>query len=237
MTIELRSRRLLARASIVVCGLVPLVGVVFLGWSAANLIYLLWLDAFLSSMRMIPANVHLINKDMTHAPGPVPWVKNIPRIYLGIVLWTFLALPVMIAGKSLDGMVAAVDRGGFEAQAGDLIFDAPWSFAVMIGSRLFQGAQEFAVARASAPARCAELLKILYGFTLCKGAVLFSVTAVCGLLAVGGAGSLEICAGAIIIGLVAMELYADRSFYSSLPAANPPARKPLEIIHGFDGRK
>ena len=237
MTIELRTRRFSARAAIVACGLVPLTGVAFLGWSAANVMFVLWLDAFLSSLRMIPANVHLINRDMTDVPGPFPSVRRIPRIYLGIVLWTFLALPVMLAGRYLDGMVAAVDRGGFEAQAVDLFFDAPWSFAVLVGSRLFQGAQEFAVARASAPARCAELLKILYGFTLFKGFVLFAVTAVCSLFAIGGARVLEICAGAIIIGLVAAELYADRWFYSSRPAATPPARKPVEIIHGFDGRK
>src|SRR5258706_1721445 len=134
--------RIFERATIVICGLVPLVGLLFFGWNVAAVIFMLWLDALLASMRMIAANLHLIYKDID--PGK-RYLGQPGLVYLAVVLWVFLSLPIMVAGINLDILVSQSNPGGFDAEARYLMVEAPWFLAVLVGGRLYQCIRGFAV--------------------------------------------------------------------------------------------
>jgi hypothetical protein len=231
--------RRIERAVGAACGLVPLVGMAFFGWSVAAVLFTLVLDAYLSSLRMIPANLYLIAKYQEWDPqdprnAVIDWMCNLG---LAAVMWIWLALPVMVAAKSLDILVKQFHPGGFEPVAYDLIFDTPWFFASLVGGRLFLCVREFAVARAAGQSRFAEMIKNLYGLLFCKGVVLFALGSWIAFFGVVGFKSETILVAAVIVGLVAFEWYADRRFHPDAkfdPVA--AARKKIEVIHGFDGR-
>jgi hypothetical protein len=230
---ELRAAQGFERAAIVICGLVPLAGLVYFGWSAAMVIYMLWLDAYLASLRMIPANLYLIDKHLQRDPmDPLnPVIDRICGLGLATVMWMFLALPVTIAYPYLDNLVSQFHRGGLKAEAYDLIFDAPWWFALLAGSRSFQCAREFVVARATGPSRFAEALKAQYGLLLCKGVALFALALWAPAFSLAGPRGLEVFVGMAVVGLTAAEWYAEHWL-----KPKPRAAKRLEVIHSFDGR-
>ena len=120
------------KLAIVISLLVPLAGVFFLGWSAATAIYLLWLDAYLVSFRLIPVTMYLarasIKRDPEESRNPViDWI-TLPS--LALFAWAFLSLPVTIAGGALAEFVSLFKQGGFEGEAYGLILQSPWAFAV-----------------------------------------------------------------------------------------------------------
>ena len=227
------------RAATVVCGLVPLAGLVFFGWSAAAVMFVLWLDVFLASFRMVPANMYWIRRDLERLPGTSrnPVLDWIGELGLAMLMWTFLGLPVMVAVGFLDMQVAQFHRGGLTPVAYDLIFDAPWSIALLAGSRLYQCVREFAAARAAGPSRFAQMVKALYGQTLCKGGVLFAFVSWTTLFGLAGFKGEVLLVAATIVGLVAIEWYADYWLNRARPPdPGPASKKKLEVIHGFDGR-
>jgi hypothetical protein len=236
---ELPASRGLERVVTAVCGLVPLAGLAFFGWNVATVIFMLWLDAYLASLRMIPANLYLINQDLVRNPqDPKNRVLDlIGGLGLATVMWMFLALPVMIAGKYLDNLVSQFHPGGFEAEAYDLFFDAPWWFALLAGGRLFQCAREFGAIRAAGASRFGEMLKAEYGLLLCKGVALFALAAWALLFGLAGFKGEVMLVATVIIGLVAIEWYADYWLHRAQPPDTGSAlKKKLEVIHGFDGR-
>ena len=203
------------------------------------MLFMLVLDAYLSSLRMIPANLYLIQKYQEWDPLDPrnPVIDWICHLGLATFMWIFLALPVMIAAGFLDVLVKQFHPGGFEPVAYDLIFDTPWFFALLVGGRLFLCVREFAVARAAGESRFAEMIKNLYGLLFCKGVVLFALGSWISLFGVAGFNSETTLVAAAIVGLVAFEWYADRWFHPDpRPDADTPAKKPLEIVRGFDGR-
>jgi hypothetical protein len=235
---ELPASRGLERATTAVCGLVPLVGLAFFGWSVPTVIFMLWLDAYLASLRMIPANLYLINQDLVRDPkGPRNRVLDlIGGLGLATVMWAFLALPVTIAYQFLNILVSQVHRGGLEAVGYDVFFDAPWSVALLAGGRLFQCAREFFAIRAAGASRFGEMLKAEYGLLFCKSGVLFALASLATLFGLGSSRGEVIFVVAAIIGLVAIEWYADYWLHRFQPPDPGSAlKKRLEVIHGFDG--
>jgi hypothetical protein len=230
---EARTARILERTTIVTCGLVPLVGLVFFGWSLAAVIFTFWFDAFLASLRMIPVNLYFLNRDI--APNS-RYLGQPGLVYLAIVCWMFLAVPVWVAGIHLDKLVSQFHPGGFDAQARYLMVEAPWWFAVMVGGRLFQCVREFAVARAAGPARFVDMVKALFAHSMFKGVVLFTLSGIATWFGFFGLRGPELFVAMTAAGLIAVEWNADRLFPTRRPDAVPLARKPLEIVHGFDAR-
>ena len=141
------------------------------------MLFMLVLDAYLASLRMIPANLYLVGKyrkwDPLDPRNPmIDWICNLG---LAAFMWIFLAIPVMIAAGFLDILVKQFHPGGFEPVAYDLIFDTPWFFVSLVGGRLFLCVREFAVARALGQSRFADMIKNLYGLLFCKGVALFAL--------------------------------------------------------------
>jgi hypothetical protein len=238
---ELLASRGLERAATAVCGLVPLAGLAFFGWDVPTVIFTLWLDAYLASLRMIPANLYLINQDLVRDPkGPKNRVLDlIGGLGLATVMWAFLALPVTIAYQFLNILVSQVHRGGLEAVGYDVFFDAPWSVALLAGGRLFQCAREFFAIRAAGASRFGDMLKAEYGLLFCKSGVLFALASLATLFGLGSYSSRGemVFVVAAIIGLVAIEWYADYWLHRvSPPDPRPALQKKLEVVHGFDAR-
>ena len=236
---ELPASRGLERAATAVCGLIPLAGLAFLGWNVLTAIFMLWLDAYLASLRMIPANLYLINQNLVRDPkDPKNRVLDlIGGLGLATVMWAFLALPVTIAYQFLNILVLQFHRGGLEAVAYDLFFDAPWSVALLVGGRLFQCVREYFAIRAAGASRFGEMLKAEYGLMFCKSGVLFALASLATLFGLGNSRGEVIFVVAAIIGLVAIEWYADYWLHRSQPPDTGSAlKKKLEVVHGFDGR-
>jgi hypothetical protein len=237
--LESHTARGIERALGAVCGLVPLAGLLFFGWSVAAVIFLLWLDVYLASLRMVPANLYWIKKDLVRDPlGPRnPVLDRISDLGLAMLMWIFLALPVMIAGRYLDALVAQFHPGGLKPVAYDLFFEAPWSIVLLAGGRVYQCIREFAAARAAGESRFAQMIKVLYGQFLCKGMVLFAFAAWTLLFGIAGYRDEVMLVAATIVGLVAIEWYADyRLNRVQPPDPGASLKKTIEVVHGFDGR-
>lgn len=239
------------RAAIVVCGLVPLAGLAFFGWSVVTVIFMLWLDAYLASLRLIPAIWYGISQILLEGklnevekatPGLADRLKLaifmlVLFLGLGGTAWGILTLPISLTYRYLDILDSQFHRGGLEAVAYDLLFDAPWSIALLAGGRLFQCARAFVAIRAAGPKRFSQVLKAQYGALFCKSVVLFALAAVATLFGLSDSRSEVTFVAAAIIGLVAIEWYADYWRHRAQPPDPGPAlEKKPEIIHGFDGR-
>jgi hypothetical protein len=241
----------LERAATAVCGLVPLVGLLFFGWNVLTVIFMLWLDAYLASLRLIPAIWYwvtqiLLEGKLREAELAMPGLAGRFGLTLfmfafcfglGGFAWGMLTLPISLTYLYLNILDSQFHQGGLEAVAYDLLFDAPWLIALLAGSRLFQCVRAFVAMRAAGPKRFGEVLKAQYGTLFCKSVTLFALGAVATLFGMRDSRSETAFVVAAIIGLVAIEWYADYWFRRAQPTDSAYAlKKKLEVIHGFDGR-
>jgi hypothetical protein len=248
---ELPASRGLERAATAVCGLVPLAGLLYFDWNVVVVIFMLWLDAYLASLRLIPAIWYwigqiLLEGKLNEAENAMPGLTG--RLALTIFMsafclglggfaWGILTLPISLTYLYLNILDLQFHRGGLGAVAYDLLFDAPWSIALLAGSRLFQCARAFVAMRAAGPKRFSQVLKAEYGVLFCKSVTLFALAAVATLFGLGDSRSEVIFIAAAIIGLAAIEWYADYWFHRVEPPDPGAAlKKKLKVVHGFDGR-
>jgi hypothetical protein len=229
--------RITEKLAIVACAAVPLAGVFFLGWSAATAIVLLWLDAYLLSLRTIPVTARLIKEDVqTDRPTTIA-MKWVIAFCGGLFCWVFITVPVSIASAPLGRLVAFLKPGGFEAEVYDLVFDAPLAFAMLVAARMHQAANDRKAARVLGDRGFVLLLKALAAAVACKGGVLFLLGSVAMMLVYDFPRVPGVFLVVAVFAVAAVELYALRWFRPLRPAdaaIEPPL---VEIIQDLDGRE
>jgi hypothetical protein len=229
--------RITEKLAIIACAMVPLAGVFFLGWSAATAIVLMWLDAYLFSFRVVPVMMCLSRADVQtdrNTATPVDWVA---AFSISLFCWIFLTVPVSIASKPLGQLVAFLKPGGFEAEVYDLVFDAPWAFALLVAARMHQAFNDRKAARAVGKRGFVVLLKALAAVVACKGGLLFLLGSVAMMLVYDFPRIPGIFLVLAVSALAAVELYALR-WFEPLRATGTPTEPPLvEAIRDLDGRE
>lgn len=246
---EPRTAQGFERAAAAACGLVPLAGLLFFGWSVLTVMFTLWLDTYLASLRLIPAIWYwvsqvLLEGKLREAEKAMPTLGgrlgvtlflSVFCLGLGGFAWGMLTLPISLTYLYLNILDLQFHRGGLEEVAYALLLDAPWSIGVLAASRLFQCVRAFVAIRAAGPKGFNQVLKAQYGTLFCRSVTLFALAAVATLFGLGNSRSEMFFVVAAIIGLVAVEWYADYWLNRAQPPAWAPAKK-IDVVRGFDGR-
>ena len=107
-------------ASLIARNLVPAVGVLFLGWSAGNLLVLYYLDTILSAavvMLLIARHITGLGKPGQRGrplEGPLDWIKaSLGSLFAAVLICLPLGVPLIWTLAQFDWSVAAAlaDRG------------------------------------------------------------------------------------------------------------------------------
>lgn len=248
---ELHTTQRFERAAIVVCGLVPVVGLLFFSWRASTTFFLLWLDAYLASLRLIPAIWYWISEillegKLREAENAKPGLAG--RFMLALFMipvflggggfaWCMLTLPLTLTYMYLNKFDSQFGQGKLGDVAYELLIDAPWSIALLASIRLFQCVGTLVAIRAAGPKRFSQVLKAQYGALFCRSVILFALASVATLFGMSNARSEMTFVLAAIIALIAIEWYADYWLNRTRPPDPGLAlKKKLAVIHGFDGR-
>lgn len=219
------------RALSVICALLPLAGVLLFDWSLATVLFVIWVDTWLHSLRGIPTfmNENAFEPYATHPAG-----RLFLNLLLGTMVWCILTAPIVSAiGIAFHELAWRIRPGGFRAELNDLLA-APWWLAIIVGGRLFPGVRNLIAARAEGRQRFFEFVKVEFFIGMGKCLVLLPLAWFAPVFAHGGFWGVLAFAALASLTIVAADWYLE--YHLNLkPAAAKPA-KPLEVVHGFDGR-